>query len=251
MKSHIRVAIVAAASALMSKHAVATSLTSGVTLAAPGTTVTVPVDLENPSQDAFTSIDAAIRILGESGDLPLILGFEASLTDPFVWEPFGSVSYIPAPNNPLASPVSGEVLGVSGSDRGVLANSEGRIMELTISVSEAAVPGQVFQIDLIENLSFIGNLGVAEHFTEPFQDGTLKIVTNQILGDYDCIQANLFTVNDCGDMNGDGFVDGSDFNIVLNQINALAAPAAVPEPELAAWLLFGFLTLAVRGRGRW
>ena len=247
MKGYMQVASMIAFS-VMSGQAMAASLTSGATLAAPGSTVTVPVELLNSNGVEFTSIDAAIRISGQSGDLPLILGFDAPPTEPFVWEPFSSVNYIPSPNNPLALPASGEVLGVTGSDRGVFAKSEGRVMDVSISIPAAAVPGQVFQIDLLEDLSFIGSLGVAERFTEPLQDGSLTIVTDQILVDYDCIQTNLFTENACGDMNDDGLVDGSDLNIILDQINALGAPAAVPEARLGTWLI-ALLALSTRAQG--
>lgn len=232
---------------LVSQLATAQSLSSGLTIAAPGSTVTVPINIVNPTNAPFTSIDAAVQI-GQAGDSALILGYEA-MSSPSVWEPYGSVTYVPAPNNPLPAPSNLAVLGVSGSDLGVTALMEGRIMDLTVSVPNSAAPGDEFAVDLVEEFSYIGNSGPVEHFTETFQDGTLKVVTNQLFDDYNCVQANLFTNESCGDLNTDGFVDGSDFNIVMDQINSLpASAAAVPEPNLCNW--FGLAALVLLARRR-
>ena len=246
MKSQFWAVVVAFVLAT-SYSATGQSLSSGLTIAAPGSTVIVPIDIVNPTNAPFTSIDAAVQI-GESGDTPLILGYEATLSSPSVWEPYGSVTYVPAPNNPLPNPSNLAVLGVTGADIGVTAVSEGRIMELTVSVPSSASPGDVFSVDLVEEFSYISNLGPVEHFTESFQDGTLKVVTTELFDDYNCVQANLFTANSCGDLNSDGLVDGSDFNLVMNEINALPSPAAVPEPALAGW--FGLAVLWTLARKR-
>lgn len=246
MKSQSWVVVVAVI-LLASYSANAQSLSSGLTIAAPGSTVTVPINIVNPANTPFTSIDAGIEI-GQSGDALLILGYETTLASPSVWEPYGSVQYLPAPNNPLPNPSHRNVLGVAGLDIGVTAATEGRIMDLTVSVPNSASPGDVFTVDLIEEFSYISNSGPVEHFADTFTDGTLKVVTNELFDNYNCIQANLFTSNSCGDLNSDGLVDGSDFNMVMDQINSLPAPAAVPEPNLCGW--FGVATLWILARRR-
>ncbi len=247
MKSRTRGIAVAVALLLVSSRVDAQALSTGLTIAAPGSTISIPIDLVNPANIQFTSIDAAIKI-GESGDTPLILGFDTPASSLSVWEPFGSVTYVPSQNNPLVDQRNVAVLGVSGGDRGVQAKAEGRIMDVTVAVPQSSLPGEEFVIDLIEEFSYIGNEGPVEHFNDIFQDGKLKIVSEDLFEKYQCVETNLFTTESCGDLNSDGHVDGSDFNIVMNEINSITATSAVPEPNLASWFVVAALFLLARRR---
>lgn len=179
MNKYISTIVLGMSLILVAASAEAGLLSVSSAVGAPGETVSVSIDLSNLGGEDFTSIDAALKIVGGAGDSPLINGYVAS-PSPSVWDPFTGVSYTPGDHDPLIPAVTAEVMGISGA--GGTSNLDGPVMNVEILIPATATIGAIFDLDLDEEFSDISNVAVPLDPMSPFGDGTLEIIPEPATG---------------------------------------------------------------------
>ncbi len=216
----------------------------------PGETVTVSIDLSNLAPNhAFTSVDAALRITGGTGESPALVGFTAAAMPPYVWEPFTGLEFIPLTNCTDQQCV----FGIVGHDVGVTSNLNGQVMDVEIAIPATATLGAVFNLDLVEDFSAISNGAAVPPallpLDTPFGDGTLRIGTVPAIDcdfdgdaactvtDIDMLTAEIATGgNDLSfDINSDGLISIADRNDWLSKAateNGKGAPYLLGDANL-------------------